>query len=154
MGQTGRRRVPTELRLLRGESRPSRIGHGEPVPRAGEPGPPEWLTAAQRAIWDRLTAELRSMNLLHSADADVLIAMVLASDRMQQAATVLAAEGLMATGRDGGQVRHPASFIAQSSADQVRRLGHELGLTPAGRADLGRSAPLSPPGLGPERLLT
>ena len=72
MGQRGPQKQPTSLRMLRGERRPSRIGHGEPVPRLEEPEPPSWFDERHRQVWDRLTVEVRAMHLLHSADRDVL----------------------------------------------------------------------------------
>jgi P27 family predicted phage terminase small subunit len=93
------------------------------------------------------------MHLLHSADRDVLVALVRAVCRHEDAARLVAAEGLVVTGKDGQRVRHPAAIIEREAAETVRRLAREFGLTPSGRADLGHAAP-PPPGSGPERLLT
>ena len=68
MGQRGPQKRPTSLRMLRGETRPSRIGHGEPVPRLAEPDPPAWFDDRHRQTWDGITAEVRGMHLLHAAD--------------------------------------------------------------------------------------
>jgi P27 family predicted phage terminase small subunit len=153
-GQRGPQKRPTSLRMLRGESRPSRIGHGEPVPRAAEPEPPTWFDERHRQTWERLTTEIRGMHLLHSADQDVLAALVRAVCRHEDAGRIVAAEGLMVTGKDGQRVRHPAVIVEREAAETVRRLAREFGLTPSGRADLGHAMPPSPPGLGPERLLS
>jgi P27 family predicted phage terminase small subunit len=154
MGQRGPQKAPTSLRMLRGERRPSRIGHGEPVPRAAEPEPPPSLDERHLQTWERLTAEIAGMHLLHSADRDVLVALVRAVCRHEDAARLVMAEGAVVTGKDGQRVRHPAVIIEREAAETVRRLAREFGLTPSGRADLGHALPPSPPGLGPERLLT
>ena len=153
MGQRGPQKQPTRLRMLRGESRPSRIGHGEPVPRAAEPEPPPWFDERHLRTWQRLTDEVRAMHLLHSADQDMLVALVRAVCRHEDAAELVAAAGVIVTGKDGQRVRNPAVIIEREAAETIRRLGREFGLTPSGRSDLGRAAPPSPPGLGPERLL-
>jgi P27 family predicted phage terminase small subunit len=153
MGQRGPQKTPTSLRLLRGETRPSRIGRGEPAPRLAEPEAPPWFDERHLQTWKRLTTEVRAMHLLHSADRDVLVGLVRAIVRHEDAARLVAAEGLLVTGKDGRRVRHPAAIIEREAAETVRRLGREFGLTPSGRADLGRAAP-PPPGSGPERLLT
>jgi P27 family predicted phage terminase small subunit len=155
MGQRGPQKQPTQLRLLRGETRPSRLGHGDPVPRAAEPAMPEWFDTRHAAVWRRVTAEVRAMNMLHAADADVLVALVRAVCRMEDAARLVMGHGVLVTGEGGRQVRNPACFVEREAAEAVRRLGREFGLTPSGRADLGH-------GLGgglpdpkdPARLLT
>jgi P27 family predicted phage terminase small subunit len=154
MGQRGPQQAPTRLRLLRGETRPSRIGRGEPVPRLADPEPPPWFDERHLRAWERLTAEVRAMGLLYSADRDVLVGLVRAVCRHEDAARLVAAEGIVVTGKDGQRVRHPAVIIEREAAETVRRLAREFGLTPSGRADLGHAVPPSPPGSGPERLLT
>lgn len=153
---SGRRKQPTNLVLLRGETRPSRIGHGEPVPRPGEPEPPRarWWDKRHRDVWDRLTGELRAMHMLVSADRDCLVSLVRAVIRMELAAQQVAEQGVLVTGRDGGWTRNPALFVEQSAADAVLRLSRELGLTPVGRAGLRHAEPKPPDGAGPERLLS
>jgi P27 family predicted phage terminase small subunit len=153
MGQRGPQKQPTSLRLLRGEKRPSRLGHGEPVPRLADPDPPDWLDARHRQVWDRLTAEIRAMHLLHSADADTLTVLVRAICRHEDAARQVVAEGAVVTGKDGQRVRHPAVVIEREAGEAVRRLSREFGLTPSGRAEL-RHMPPQPDTGGPERLLT
>ena len=50
MGQRGPQKQPTTLRMLGGEHRPLRIGHGEPVPRLDDPEPPSWFDDRHRAV--------------------------------------------------------------------------------------------------------
>jgi P27 family predicted phage terminase small subunit len=144
----------TKLRLLLGETRPSRIGRGEPVPRLADPQPPDWFDERHRQVWDQLTTDVRAMGLLHSADQAVLVGLVRVVCRHEDAARLVEAEGVVVTGKDGHQVRHPAVIIEREAAETVRRLAREFGQTPSGRADLGHATPSAPPGSGPERLLT
>ena len=154
MGQRGPQKQPTTLRMLHGEHRPSRIGRGEPVPRAMDPEPPDWFDARHRAVWGRITTEVAGMHLLHAADRDVLVALVRAIIRHEDAARLVMAEGPIVDGKDGQRVRHPAAIIEREAGETVRRLAREFGLTPSGRADLRHAAMSPEPGLGPERLLT
>ena len=85
---------------------------------------------------------------------DTLTVLVRAVVRHEDAARQVVAEGAVATGKDGQRVRHPAVVIEREAGEAVRRLSREFGLTPSGRADLGHPLPPSPPGRGPERLLT
>ena len=91
---------------------------------------------------------------MHTADQDVLAALVRAVCRHENAARLVMAEGAVVTGKDAQRVRHPAVITEREAAETMRRLGRESGLTPSGRADLGHPLPPSPPGSGPERLLS
>lgn len=73
------------------------------------------------------------MHLLHSADRDVLAALVRAICRHEDVARLVAAEGVVVTGKDGQRVRHPAAIIEREAGETVRRLAREFGLTPSGR---------------------
>ena len=53
-----------------------------------------------------------------------------------------------------GPQKQPTRLRMLRGESRPSRLGREFGLTPSGRADLGRATPPSPPGLGPERLLS
>jgi P27 family predicted phage terminase small subunit len=154
MGQRGPAKRPTTLRMLRGEHRPSRIGHGEPIPRLADPEPPPWFDQRHLEVWQRLTAEIAGMHLLRRADEAVLVTLVRAVCRHEDAARLVMAEGAIVEGKDGQRVRHPAVIVEREAAETVRRLAREFGLTPSGRADLGHALPPPPPGLGPERLLS
>jgi P27 family predicted phage terminase small subunit len=125
------------------------------VPRAEAPDAPDWFDDRHLAMWGRLGRELAGMHLWHSADRDVLVALVRAICRQEDAARDVMARGVLVEGVDGGLVRNPACFVEQSAAESVRRLGREFGLTPSGRADL-RGVGMAPPSgrKDPARLLT
>ena len=73
-GRTGRARKPTALKLLSGETRPSRINRNEP-----KPGPvgevPDWLSVQGRKEWGRLAPMLERTGVLTEADAESLAEM-------------------------------------------------------------------------------
>lgn len=97
----GRPRQPTRLKVLHGESRPSRIGRAEPVVQPGTPDPPEWFNDLHRRVWVRIVSEIRLMGILATADADVLVALVRAIVRMENAAQAVIEHGELIKGRDG-----------------------------------------------------
>jgi P27 family predicted phage terminase small subunit len=74
-------------------------------------------------------------------DQDMMVSLVRAVCRHEDAARLVAAEGIVVTGKDGQRVRHPAVIIEREAAETVRRLAREFGLTPSGRADLGHAPP-------------
>jgi P27 family predicted phage terminase small subunit len=114
---------------------------------------PGWFTPEQAQAWDRYAAQLRGMGLLHAADADALTCLVLAVVQRDDAARILAAEGLLTQGRRSGWVRHPATLIMRQANADILRFSREFGLTPAGRESLHSPLPPRDP-KDPARLLT
>ena len=70
MGKRGPQRKPTALKKLQGTYRPDRDSADEPTP-SGHADPPDVLTAAALAEWERLAPELESLGLLTSIDRAV-----------------------------------------------------------------------------------
>jgi len=66
-GRTGRARIPTALKLLRGNPG-KRALPPEPIPPSGKAMPPSWLTVGQRALWDELAPRYEAMGCLTVAD--------------------------------------------------------------------------------------
>lgn len=123
------------------------------MPLEGEPVKPEWLTPEQAQVWDRYAAQLRGMGLLHAADADTLTCLVLAVVQRDDAAHILAAEGVLTEGRRGGRLRHPVTLIMRQANADILRFSREFGLTPSGRESLHFPLPPRDP-KDPARLLT
>src|SRR4051812_39178534 len=96
--------VPTTLRLLHGEHRPSRINANEPVPAAMEPVMPTWFTQEATAVWDRVTYQLKAMGLLTAADHDALVVYCEAVVNYEAAVKLVTKAGLLIRGRDGNVV--------------------------------------------------
>jgi P27 family predicted phage terminase small subunit len=138
MGRRGPAPVPTRLKVLHGETRPSRIGGAEPVPRAALPVPPAWLAAPARAVWDRTVAELSAMGMAHAADTDSLVVYCTAVVNHARAQQLLDTTGPLIKGVEGGVVRSPAVAIVNAAAVIVNKYAREFGLTPSARVNLGR----------------
>jgi len=144
---------PTNLRLLQGETRPSRVNHDEPQPANKEPVPAEWFTPAVREVWDRTVRELRIMHLLAAADQDALAVYCQSVVNYQEAVKLVNAAGLVMRGRDGGVVKNPAIQMVRDFGAQVRVMANEFGLTPAARVGLSTKEKPSA-GAGAERYLS
>jgi P27 family predicted phage terminase small subunit len=135
MGQRGRAPSPTNVRLLHGETRPSRVNRNEPQPREEHPDPPDWLTKEARQVWDRTVAELDHMGLLHAADTDSLVCYVNAVTTYARAQKMLDLGGVMIE-RDGKAVRNPAHIVVLQNAVLINRFAREFGLTPSSRTGI------------------
>lgn len=156
MGRRGPRPTPTNLRLLRGESRPSRINENEPVPATRDPEPPgnrEVFTDDMQAVWDRVCRELRLMGMLAGADEDLIYAYCVTTVKYREAVRLVNLSGLVLRGRDGNVVKNPAVQFVRDFGAQLRVLGNEFGFSPAARVGLSTKEKPSA-GAGAERYLS
>jgi P27 family predicted phage terminase small subunit len=153
MGKRGPAPTPTNLRLLRGESRPSRINADEPVPGNRQPEPPVDISPEIRAVWDRVVPELRVMGVLAGADEDLIYAYCVTVVKYRDAVKLLDNAGLLIRGRDGGVVKNPAVQFVRDFGAQLRVLGNEFGFSPAARVGLSTKDKPSA-GAGAERYLS
>lgn len=143
---SGRRRQPTALKVLRGNPGKRRIDPAnEPQPAAVTESfdePPAELNgnATARAEWKRVAPLLRLCGLVSQAERTALVALCL------EWATYLVAQrqlrrARLVKGKDGVLHISPYVAIADRALSQCQRLWAELGLTPAGRARLARLPP-------------
>jgi P27 family predicted phage terminase small subunit len=153
MGARGPAPTPTQLRLLHGETRPSRIHQNEPKPRAVLPVAPDWLTDRARSVWDRTVAELDHMGMATMADQDSLVVYCQSVAHYEEACRLVNTAGLLIRGRDGGVVKNPAMQFVRDQAVLIRAYAREFGLTPAARVGL-ETGEQPEQHLGPQRLLS
>lgn len=139
MGRRGPAPTPTKLKLLRGETRPSRINRAEPQPVERLPSAPADLDGRAADVWNRVIGELGHTGVIRNADSDALRCYVEAVARYEEASGLLGRTGPLIKGRDGNLVRNPLHQIVRDNANLVRIYARELGLTPAAR--VGLSAP-------------
>lgn len=146
----GRKPLPTALKILRGETRPSRINQNEPQPARTAPKMPPWLHEPARKIWKQLVKQLAEMNVLSSADEAVMACYCVTYARMQQAEVKVRETG-------GDVVRSPNGFpqvnpwlsIQREAQKELKGLAIELGLTPCARTKI-KVQPLRPAVTGPK----
>lgn len=141
MGSRGPRPIPTALKVLRGETRPSRLDRSEPQPRAGRPRLPPDLGPAATTVWRRVLREMGATGVITAVDADVLRIYCESVARYLYAAGMLEASGPLITAggtgaRRGELVKNPLHQVVRDNAVLVRALARELGLTPAARVGL------------------
>lgn len=66
--QGGRKRTPTHLKIVNGNPGKRPLPENEPQPQKGIPDPPEHLTDAQRAAWQRFGEALHQVGVLTRLD--------------------------------------------------------------------------------------
>jgi P27 family predicted phage terminase small subunit len=138
----GRKPTPTALKVVRGETRPSRLNKNEPKHAPRAPGCPSWLRPEAKAEWRRVVPELDRVGMLARVDRAALTAycvcwaLMVEADRDVQEHGVVLEEGK----------RNPSLLTAKDMATQVRLFAAEFGLTPSSRARM--DAPVAPPAAG------
>ncbi len=136
MGRRGPAPTPTVLKLLRGETRPSRINRHEPIP-VGELGPIPDISPEAQAVWRHVVGALGNTGVLRDADSDIVRIYCETVARYDKASRLLDASGPLITGARGRElVKNPLHQVVRDDAVLIRSLASELGLTPAARVGL------------------
>jgi len=136
VGRRGPAPTPTALKLLRGETRPSRINRDEPRP-LGELGPIPDISPEAQAVWRHVVGAFGHTGVLRGADSDVLRIYCETVARYDKASRLLDASGPLIAGARGRElVKNPLHQVVRDDAVLIRSLAGELGLTPAARVGL------------------
>lgn len=147
--QGGRPRTPTALKLLRGETRRSRLPKGEPQPKAGALRMPEGMSTRAQAYWIAALEEFGESGVLFPADTSELRLWAEAMARYEHASQGLEETGPLIRGAQKGTlIKNPLHQVVRDNAMLAHNLARSLGLNPSGRASLtvgGLSAPTPPP---------
>jgi P27 family predicted phage terminase small subunit len=137
MARPGPRPAPAHLKLLRGETRPSRVNRNEPkAPVAGPVVAPDYLDADARAVWARLAPTLTARGLLTEWDVDLFAAFCTAVVHHRRAVQLVNSTAVTVRTQNGLVVRHPAMAVVRSQAALVTSLGARFGLSPSDRASI------------------
>ena len=135
MGRRGPTPTPTKVKMLRGETRPSRLNLHEPMPASDAPKIPADMDPEAKTVWRRVLRDMRHTGVIRAADADVLRCYCEAVSRYAQAARLYAQSGPIVK-RDGNLVKNPLHQVARDNADEIRQFARELGLSPSARVGL------------------
>jgi P27 family predicted phage terminase small subunit len=128
--------VPTKVKLLRGETRPSRLNLHEPMPSPDVPKMPADMDAEAKVVWRRVLRDMRHTGVIRAADTDVLRAYSESVARYQYAGRLLAQSGPLVRGQRGELVKNPLHQVVRDNADEIRQFARELGLSPSARVGL------------------
>jgi P27 family predicted phage terminase small subunit len=134
MGRRGPAPQPTALKLLKGETRTSRLNRDAPKPISKLPALPAGMEPRAQEIWHRQVESMASTGVLTPVDTDTLRAYCEAVARYEPAAEMLSKSGPLVKGaRSGELVKNPLHQIVRDNVILIRLLARELGFVPAGR---------------------
>jgi P27 family predicted phage terminase small subunit len=134
----GRKPVPTQLKIVRGNPGKKALPKGEPRPDASMPTPPDFLGEVALRMWQYQAPLLHTAGILTAVDGPTLAVYCQAFERWALAEQRIAAEGMTVASPNGYEIAHPCVSIAKAAWDAMRQFGTELGLSPAARPKLSK----------------
>lgn len=130
----GRRPEPTQAKILRGNFRADRDGHG-PAVEIKAPACPPWLPKQARKYWREIAPQLEQCGLLGAVDTAAFSAHCDAVGRFEEVTRQLKSLDSMLDSTPQGYLVQSVLFqIRNKLWDQVMRSSQEFGLSPAGRS--------------------
>jgi P27 family predicted phage terminase small subunit len=136
----GRRPTPTRIKVLTGNPGKRPLNPHEPRPEPALPTCPPQLSPLARQEWERLSAELATLNLVTHLDRGALAAYcgayALWAEAMEQVQTF----GTMVKSPTGYPIQSPYLAIANRQAEIMLRVASEFGFTPASRSRISTPA--------------
>lgn len=141
----GRKPVPTNLKLLRGNPGKRKLNDREPQPNPGKPRVPSHLDDEARREWHRMADKLLELGLLTEIDRAALAAYCVAWSRWVDAENKVRQYGLVMLSPDKGwPIQSPYLAIANKAMEQMRALLVEFGMSPSSRSRIQTTAPKPP----------
>jgi P27 family predicted phage terminase small subunit len=140
-GRQGRKPLPTQLKVVRGNPGRRPLNDREPQVAPSLPKPPKELSASAKRLWKRVGEQLLTAGIVTELDGLALSALVQSYARWLEAQTMLAATGLLIRGADGQPALNPLLRLSKDAQAEYTRMLSEFGLTPSSRSRIVSSAP-------------
>ena len=148
----GRRPLPTNWKVLRGNPGKRPLNKNEPKPELPNepPAAPSFLTGYALEEWRRISVEAHRLGLLTGVDVMPMAAYCDAYERWRTARETVAAmaerdpvmHGLIVRTQSGGAAANPLVWIAANAARDMVRYAAELGMSPAARSRINAGVDL------------
>ena len=146
---TGRKKIPTQLKKIRGTYAKSRELENEMKVEKVEqpPKPPNWLTKIGKEQWSIVTNELFALGMLHLVDLALVEAYCNAMALHLETEKVLHETGRIQIYRDeDGRVKHsqivPLVTVSKQALADAIKLATQFGFTPSARTKISAEKPL------------
>ena len=141
-GRSGRRAVPTKLKLLAGNPGKRPLNDQEPAPDVVLPEPPEHLSDEAQREWRRVGGLLVSLGLVSELDRAALAGYCQAWGRWAEAEEALRQYGVVVKSPSGFPMQSPFLAVANKALEQMRGFLVEFGMTPASRSKVRAELPV------------
>lgn len=147
MGKRGPKPQPTVLKLVRGETRPSRVGDPskEVKPPPLDVEPPSFLDADAMAWWNKYAPSLITRGLLTFWDVPMFAALCTALAHYARAVELVNASNVLVKAAGHNHVvKHPGMQVIRDNMSIIIAISGRFGMSPADRN--GLTIPESPDG--------
>ena len=124
---------PKNLKLLKGEKRPSRVNYDEPEFESNEIAPTQELSEEELQCWHHALKVLSPGRILTNADCNMLTHLVQAEAQYQEHLAFCKEYGNYASGAAGQKVLSPAFKAMMEWEKRAADLWKEFGATPSSR---------------------
>ena len=130
----GRKPVPTQLKVVRGNPGKRALNKNEPQPAGDLSDPPDWMSESQKAGWV-YAIENAPRGLLRKLDRSVITACVVAEDFHRKATEQVDKFGLLTKAPNTGlPIQSPYLPVVNKQAAIMLKAGEQLGFSPASRS--------------------
>lgn len=139
----GRKPLPTQMKVLRGNPGKRALNKAEPKPQVKAPPCPRHLSKEARKEWRRISKELLTLGLLTVVDRAALAAYCQAWSRWVEAEEQMSKPDfkLVRSTDKGYEHASPWVGVANNALKQMKAFLVEFGLTPASRSRVSVAKP-------------
>lgn len=130
----GRKKLPTNLKVIKGTAQKCRINPNEPKPNPEIPAAPNHLSKEALIEWGRISGQLYRLGLLANIDMAALAAYCQAYGRWVEAELAIKKNGLTIETSNLNVIQNPEVGIANKAMELMHKYLTEFGMTPASRA--------------------
>ncbi len=143
--RTGRKPVPTYLKVLRGNPGKRGLNKAEPQPEPGIPSCPAHVRGPARIEWYRTVKELAAIGAITQLDRGKLAALCVAYGRWVTAENSLVETGgeITKAPKTKALMQNPWLAVANKALEQYSKLASDFGLDPSSRSRISALKPRS-----------
>ena len=123
------------MKILRGETRPSRVNYREPIPSSDAPKMPPDMDTEAKVVWRLVISAMGNTGVIRVPDSDILRCYCEAVSRYAGASRLYAGSGPLVR-HAGSLVKNPLHQVVRDDGKQIRLFAREPGLSPYARAGL------------------
>lgn len=134
----GRKRVPSNVRDMRGDKKVASYNSKEPKPSTGLPPIPRGLTPPQKKAYRKFGRQILSLGIMAEVDGAALATLAIQWARWEELNKELNEAGSLTYEKIGAKgqktlMKHPAVAMSNEAMKHVITLLSQFGLTPASR---------------------
>lgn len=135
-GKPGRPRIPTAIKLLRGNPGHQKLNAKEPKPLVDLGKPPPELSLPAKRIWHKYGKQLRELGVMTRIDEASFAAFCQTYARWLEVNTYLRDAPLLLENAKGGLAINPALKLLDTLQTALMRVAGDFGLSPSSRSKI------------------